>query len=132
MINELTVIILFFGAVALLIPIALIILGAVTKKRKLVVICSIILVVEILLVTAYCIAFPTCFPYCDLWIIGKSREQIIDVYGEPHDRSGATISYYIGEDSSWIMPSHLPQYYYIVFDENGYACEVYAGGPKGG
>jgi len=104
------------------------------KKPKLVVVCLSIAAVVILLVAAFCISFPTCFPYCDMWIMGKTYDEIAAVYGETEGGSNLShrISYYIGEDNGWVMPSHLPQYYYIVFDENGRACDAYKGGPIGG
>ena len=42
------------------------------------------------------------------------------------------VAYYIYRDDGWIMPDHLPHYYYIEYDENGLATKVYDGVAPGG
>ena len=79
--------------------------------------------------------FPDHFPYCDVWILGKTRQEIISLYGEPtgYD-SSYMISYDLGPDCGFlgIMTSHMDVHYYIYFDENGKACKLVSGCPLGG
>lgn len=126
--------ILIICAVALIAPAALIIFGLIKRKKKLTVIWSIILAVEILLIAAYYVLFPTCFPYVDLYTLGKSREEIIAAYGEPEYKSEYRYGYFVRKDNGFfgIMDSNLGVYYYIHFDKNGVAESVSEGGPIGG
>lgn len=121
-------------AIIVLTPIVLIIYGIIKKKRRLVAVTLIVTFVVVALITAYCVLFPTAFPYCDMWIIGKTRDEIIKVYGEP---DGPMFSYYLGEDNGFFgaMDSSDSFYYYISFDsndKNGIACDVYKGIQLGG
>lgn len=130
---DLFVICVFFVAPAILILgiIALVIYGIAKKKRRLVVVTLIVTFAAAALITAYCVLFPTAFPYCDMWIMGKTRDEIIKVYGEP---DGPRFSYYLGRDNGFfgIMDSNDSFYYYINFNEDGTACEVYKGIQPGG
>lgn len=120
--------------IAAVVLISLIIYGIVKKKRKIVVASSLILIIPILLTVVWFFLFPTQFPYIDSMLYGKTREEVIGIYGEPGIKEGGCIGYYIGNDNGFfgIMPSNLPQYYYIDFDENGFADDIYISGPKGG
>lgn len=84
--------------------------------------------IVILLIALCCYLFPTEFPYVDPWIIGKTKEEIVAVYGQPDGIDwGSVISYDLGRDSygqDWN--------YYIHFNENGVAFKVEKGGPIGG
>lgn len=84
--------------------------------------------IVILLIALCCYLFPTEFPYVDPWITGKTKEEIVAVYGQPDGIDwGSVISYDLGRDSygqDWN--------YYIHFDENGVAFKVEKAGPIGG
>lgn len=69
------------------------------------------------------IIFPTAFPYVDTWVLGKTKEEIIAVYGEPSydDHDQHKIAYY----TRYIMMD--PEYYVITFDKDGCAIEVKEG-----
>jgi len=123
------IIVIFSCIVALsLSPAALLVFGAVKRRKKLVIGCSVVLASEILLVTAYNILFPTCFPYVDLWIKGKTEAEIISVYGEYDIKHGGRIGYELTKS----FLSSGPEYYYIHFDKNGIADLVEKSGPIGG
>lgn len=108
-------------ALAILIPL---IYGTVKKKYWILISEGIV----ILLIVLCCYLFPTQFPYVDPWIIGKTKEEIVAVYGQPDGIDwGSVISYDLGRDSygqDWN--------YYIHFDENGVAFKVEKSGPVGG
>lgn len=108
-------------------PVALLIFGAVKRKKRLVIVCCVIIALELLFV-AYKIVFPTSYPYVDRWIIGKTEDEIIAVYGEPD----VTHGYRIGYESYKSLLSSGPEYYYIHFDKNGIANLVEKSGPIGG
>ena len=80
--------------------------------------------------------FPSRFPYVDQWIIGRSKEEIVSVYGQPDGRwnSEAMISYDLGADRGFmgIMSGCDHLYYYVYFNADGLACKVLKGGPIGG
>ena len=120
--------------IAAVVLISLIIYGLVKKKRKVVIVSSLILIVPVLLTVVWFSLFPTQFPYIDSMLYGKTKEEVIGICGEPEVREGGRIGYYIGDDDGFfgIMSSNLPQYYYIDFDENGLADDIYISGPKGG
>ena len=81
--------------------------------------------------------FPTRFPYADPWIMGKTKEQIVAVYGEPtgYDEE-RMISYILGKDrgvlGTGLMDSNNDIHYYIYFDENGEAYKIQEGCQLGG
>ncbi len=120
--------------IAAIVLITLTIYGIVKKKRKVAIVSSLILIVPVLLTVILFSLFPTQFPYIDSMLYGKTREEIIGIYGEPEVKEGGRIGYYVGDDDGFfgIMPSNLPQYYYVHFDENGVADDIYVSGPKGG
>lgn len=77
---------------------------------------------------AFVAMYPTDYPYIDLWVFGKTENEIIEVYGEPR---------YNNEDGL-IYPTEYfywdQQYYVITFNKNGRAIyveeRIYV--PKGG
>lgn len=125
---------LLFSAAVFLVPAVLTVVGAVNRKKKLAVTCGLILFVEILIAAAYFVLFPTCFPYVELYAVGKSRGEIIEAYGEPKFKFPNRYGYYVGEDNGFfgVMGSNSGIYYYIIFDENGIAESAEEGGPIGG
>lgn len=93
--------------------------------------------VVILCVVLCLYLFPTRFPYADPWIMGKTKEQIVAVYGEPTGYDGERmISYYLGKDrgvlGTGLMDSNNDIHYYIYFDENGEAYKIQEGIQIGG
>lgn len=104
-----------------------------TKKRgKAIMWGAILLIVISLAVWFWC--HPTSYRYNDRWILGKGREQIQAKYGDfdQIDGNGKRAGYYLDKDNGPIMPSHLPVYYWIDFDESGKAVKISKGGPMGG
>lgn len=73
----------------------------------------------------------SCIKYNNWWVIGRHYTEVVERYGE-FDNPWNAKAYYIGMDDSWIMPSHLPQYYWLECDENGIVTDAYVAGPKGG
>lgn len=110
-----------FIALGILVPL---IYGIVKKKYWILISEGII----ILSIALCCYLFPTKYPYVDPWIIGKTREEIVAVYGQPDGIDwGSKISYDLGRDAAgqdW--------QYFIHFDENGIAIKVEKAGPIGG
>ena len=134
MLDFIVIAVLLFCAAVFLVPAALTVVGAVKRKKGLAVTCGLILFVEILIAAAYFVLFPTCFPYVDLYAIGKSHSEIIEAYGEPKFKFPNRYGYYVGEDNGFfgVMGSNSGIYYYINFDENGIAESAEKGGPIGG
>lgn len=134
MLDFIIVVVLIFCAAVILIPAVLTVVGAVKRRKKLAVTCGVILSVEILLAAGYFVLFPTCFPYVDLYTVGKSSSEIIEAYGEPEFKSPNRYGYFVGKDNGFfgVMSSNSGIYYYIIFDENGVAKSVEKGGPIGG
>ena len=89
----------------------------------------------LLLIVIGCRVFPTQFPYMDGWIMGKDRETVTKLYGQPdgYDEAGV-IAYDLGPDRGFfgVMSSGQHIYYYIHFDAEGKAYQIVKGGPIGG
>lgn len=134
MLNFIVIAVLLFCAAVFIVPATLAVVGAVKRKKRLAVTCGLILFVEILIVAAYFVLFPTCFPYVDLYIIGKTKAEITAVYGEPNYKFREEYGYFIGKDNGFfgLMKSNNDFYYYIYFDENGIAKSVEEGIQPGG
>ena len=115
-------------ALAFLIPL----IYGIVKKKYWLLIAECVVVLCIILCCYLC---PTRFPYMDPWIMGKTRDQIVALYGEPtgYDSDGM-IAYDLGPDRGFfgIMSDAHHWYYYIHFDSNGRAYKVLDGGPIGG
>lgn len=118
------------AALAVLVPL---IYGLVKKK------CWVLIAeaVAILCVAACLYLFPTRFPYADPWIMGKTKDQIVAVYGEPTGYDGEQmISYMLGKDrgvfGTGLMSSNNDIHYYIYFDGNGKAYKIQEGCQIGG
>lgn len=74
--------------------------------------------------------FNSDIPYDTSWIHAKTAEEIIARYGEPHKVYSFTRIHQLVYELK-DMPLH-DDYYYIEFDENGLADDIYIAGPKGG
>ena len=121
--------------VPLLIVISLIVLiiyGAVKKKPKIWITSSLILFVPPIIMGIFMFVFPTEFPYVDRILYGKTKGEVIEIYGEPELNGERIIGYYIGVDNEGIDPSHLDMYYYVCFDGDGVVDEIYSGVQPGG
>ncbi len=93
------------------------------KKEKLIRVAAVIIGVCPTVAIIWYLIFPTAFPYVDLWVLGKTEEEIIEVYGEPRfDTDEAhghnEMAYY----TRYIFLD--PEYYIITFDENGKAVDM--------
>ncbi len=77
-------------------------------------------------VIAFCLVFPTSFPFVDLWIIGKSLDEVADVYGDDYDvggtKAGKVILYPVWK--KWTSDGLKTDYYCIYFDKNEKAIRV--------
>lgn len=111
--------------------IAPIVYAIVTKKWAVIVVEAALL----LLIAVGTQVFPTRFPYMDGWILGKDRETVTALYGEPdgYDEKHM-IAYDLGPDRGFLgaMSSGSHNYYYIYFDGSGKAYRILKGGPIGG
>lgn len=79
-------------------------------------------------VIAFCLIFPTSFPYVDSWIIGKSLDEIVAVYGDNYIE-GATGTYnkavsYPISGIYHAYPINRAYYYCIYLDSNNIAVRV--------
>ncbi len=110
-------------------PAVLLVVGAVKRRKNLVISCSAIIVVEILLIIAFNIMFPTSYPYVDKWIKGKTQAEIVSVYGEPDIIRSPCIGY---KSYKRLFSPYREEYYYIYFDENGIAESFDKSCPIGG
>jgi len=94
------------------------------KKAALIVISSITTVV-----IAFCLIFPTSFPFVDSWIIGKSFDEVVDFYGDDYDlgetKAGKVISYPVWKE--WTKDGLKTDYYSIYFDKDEKAVRVRTG-----
>ena len=88
------------------------------KNKKSVKIFSALIGTTIMLVIAFYIIFPTKFPYVDMWIYGKTGEEIQAVYGEAQMVGDDKLRYFTDE----VLFDY--NYYYIQLDEDGKAVEV--------
>ncbi len=95
------------------------------KREKLIRVAAVIIGLCPTIVMMWYLIFPTAYPYVDLWILGKTEEEIIEVYGEPRfepeesDR-GNKMAYY----TRTIFLD--PEYYMIIF-EDGVAVDMKEG-----
>ena len=69
--------------------------------------------------------------YDDKWIIGKSKEEVIEKYGEFDLLYLKGHGYFIYKDNGF-FGSGLDMYYCIIFDESNIAIEVYVSRQPGG
>ena len=113
------------------IPVGMLIFGYVKHKRKLLIVASVLTVIAVLLEIMFFVLFPTRFPYCDSWIVGKTKDEIVTKYGEP-DFNGYRIGYNVGYGTIGLDAPNVDYYYYVEFDENGYADEIYIASQPGG
>lgn len=98
-----------------------------------------ILIVISIIVYAYCI--PTRFPFEDHWIIGKTREEIIERYARQENafRSMHLLKSEYNDRIIYRMNDYfnysvlhwydyevdVPYNYEIIFDENGFATKIH-------
>lgn len=105
----------FFAVAALL----FVIVGYFAKKKSLIWISGSALAFLIIGIVTFFILFPTEFPYVDLWVFGKTKEQIIEVYGEPEYNEYRELAY----ETKWMF---MDMFYYVIeFDENGRAYRMH-------
>lgn len=99
-----------------------------TKRRVL--ISAVVIIIFSALIFLF--SHSTYYKYNDWWVKGRSLAEIEERYGDFDIRLGSTAGYYIYTDNGWIMPDHLPHYYYMEYDENGIVRRVYEGLHPGG
>lgn len=95
------------------------IIGYYAKKKSLIWISGSVFAFLIIGIVSFFILFPTEFPYVDLWVYGKTKEQIIEVYGEPEYNEYRELAY----ETKWMF---MDMFYYVIeFDENGRAYRMH-------
>ena len=98
-------------------------------------------IVAFLLVVALILCLCACFPkyydenniselYDKEWIVGKSREQIEDKYGEfkreyVSDTGENVGSYYVNYENSGLDPSYIHDTYFVIFNDEDIAVDAY-------
>lgn len=95
------------------------------KKKKALIVISCITTAVI----AFCVIFPTRFPFVDSWIVGRSKYEIINVYGEGsfanEITNGSKIGYHLGADPmDFIFNTNSCINYCIYFDMDDIAVRV--------
>ena len=105
------------------------------KKKWIIIGTILLLMVTIISVMSY-YASRVHWKYNDKWIIGQTKEEIIERYGEfDRDFSNTYKGYFLYRDDKSFMGlsgNGVNMYYYIIFDENDIAIKVYVGGTTGG
>jgi len=96
----------------------LLIKNIICKNERLIKVLILLVVTIVLLTVSFYIIFPTNFPYVDLWIYGKTSEEIQVVYGAPDYDGHGIICYAAG-------PHFWDTNYYCIQFENGKAVEIY-------
>ncbi len=135
-VNFIFICLIAFILAVLVIPPAFLIYGVIKKKKKIICISACVCVFLIIVVLWIC-SHQTYYKYNDWWVIGRTIPEIEARYGDfdmntyIYGKPGR-VGYYIYNDDKWIMPDHLPHYYYIEYNENGVATEVYDGVAPGG
>ena len=103
------------------------------KQKKIVIISAIIVTLVIICAVFYAAREK----YSENWIIGKSRDEIEERYGEFDLNFNSIAAYKLPEDPldsiwSYYMGGDPVNYYYIKFNEKGAAEETYTGPYPGG
>ncbi len=79
-------------------------------------------------VVSFCVIFPTSFPFVDSWIIGKTLDEIVSVYGDNYKESitgtySKAVSYPIGGIYQ-AYPINRTYCYCIYLDSNNVAVRI--------
>ena len=104
---------------------------AVTKKKKIVLICILVLLFSFVYIDRY----PTRFPFEDDWIIGKTREEILEryedqrlIFDEEDWIAYRCHGYYSYGGQNWWAHREqavdIDYYYEVFFDESGKAYYI--------
>ncbi len=99
-------------------------INSMVKKKKIIIILSIVFI-TIMCGIVYLLLHPTHYKYCDMWIIGKTLEQVEGVYGE-FDYIEKTRAGYFTH-----MEGGTRCYYWMNY-ENGVIYKVNMGCERGG
>ena len=105
------------------------------KKRTKQRIITIVVLVILALIILYAYSHSTHWKFNDWFVLNSSREEIIAWYGQPDFERGSLIGYETGSKDHGLGPmggTGLPLYYWIEFDDSGYASQVYVALPMGG
>lgn len=65
------------------------------------------------------------------WIMGKTADEIVERYGQPDIWTSTKFGYDIGPAQQWLYPN-VNNYYYVKFNENGFADSTYVDIQPGG
>jgi len=102
----------------------------VKNKKKWIIIATMFLLIVIVASVVNYYSSRVYWKYDDKWIIGRTKEEIIERYGA-FDEDFFRERYFIYKDRG-LFGGGYDTYYYIIFDEANYAIEVYIGGHPGG
>lgn len=102
------------------------------RKKKAIVITIVCILVLIVLVSLYLLSHKTSIKYNDWLVVGHSYQQVKARYGEFDIEYEHSVAYKLNDGNQIIMPSHLPEYYWMVFDDDGIIIKVYVDTIPGG
>ncbi|MCR5704830.1 MAG: hypothetical protein K6G85_09410 [Eubacterium sp.] len=100
-------------------------------SRKKVIITVIIGLVITLLILFFS-SYRTSLKYNDWLVVGHSVKEVEKRYGKFDIVWEHRKAYKLNDGNQMIMPSHLPEYYWMVIDEDGIVIRVYVESKPGG
>ncbi len=93
--------------------------------KKVIIIISSVLILLVVTISLFKYYHPTHYSFNDRYVIGKTRQEIIDRYGEPYQSWECCARYMIRDNTpEWYLSYDDSLWYEIVF-ENDVAVEVY-------
>lgn len=105
-----------------------------SKKKQRALVC---ILFSLLLFILFHRSHKTYYKYNDWFILNNNIHRVHEVYGDfdvgiIEDGQERRVGYYVYTDNGPLMPSHLPQYYTMYYDEHGIVYMVSVNGPPGG
>ena len=86
----------------------------------------------IVLICINLLTHKTSLKYNDWLVVGHSYQEVKERYGDFDIEYEHSVAYQIDDGNQIIMPSHLPEYYWMVFDKDGIITKVYVDTKPGG
>ncbi len=116
--------------------IALIISNHINKSKKKRRALGYLLCSLLLFVLFHC-SHKTYYKYNDWFVLNSNIYRVREVYGDfdlftIENNPKGYVGYYVYKDTGPLMPSYLPQYYTIYYDEQGIVYMIDILGPPGG
>ena len=101
------------------------------KKRK-----KVIVIISVLALFTfsglYFLSHKTSLKYNDWLVVGHSYQEVKERYGEFDIKYEHSVAYRINDGNQMIMSSRLPEYYWMVLDDEGIVTRVYVDTKPGG